>query len=107
MRMVPGEAIRRQDEHVIDRAHHGPISERIQPRAGQGGPTEAVVSKDQVGIEPIALLVDIGVQARELGLDGAFFNLAITGYSGVKGDVFWHRVSPRCGGVSFPPPAVR
>jgi hypothetical protein len=101
MSMVAGEAVRRQHEHLIDRTQHGPIPQGIQARSGQGGPTKAVVEKDHVGIDGIAVVIALGLQTGQLGIDGAFLNLTITGHSGVEGDVLWHLISPRLDGVPW------
>jgi hypothetical protein len=41
----------------------------------------------------------LGLQTGQLGLDGTFLNLTITGHSGVEGNVLLHLISPRLDGV--------
>jgi hypothetical protein len=102
MGMVAGEAVRSQPAPLIDRTPHGPIPQGIQTRSGQGGPTKAVVEKEHVGINGLAVVIAIGLQTSQLGIDGAFLNLTITGHSGVEGDLLVHLISPRLDGVPWP-----
>jgi hypothetical protein len=91
---------------VIQRPHHGPIAERIQPGSDQRGPTKAIIGKDQIGIDYIVMFLRISMEARELGGDGAFLDLTITGHSGVEGDLVIHRASPLYGGGLLPRPVA-
>jgi hypothetical protein len=83
MDIFTGEAVGRSDEHAVKARLGDLIAQAIQARALERGATVAVIAKDLVrGTGPLHGL-ELGLQARQLLVDGLGLGLALAGDPGI------------------------
>jgi hypothetical protein len=84
MCIVPGEPIRRQDDHGIKFTAPSYIPQTVQSRAVQSGPADAIIDIFMLWQQRPALVLNVLLEQAPLALDGAFVLLMTGQDSGIQ-----------------------